>query len=1133
MKKAQSLSSSLRLSSLKGSLQDNSTQYKDSPGEQYKWDLSSRAVTRTSPVKSYAEKRRQREEWERIVSAADSTKEDAEGKNSVYMPPVLDPKVFIPHETRSGETPRRVAVERRKQQYSSFDLASAFGRLGVGSISVSTGRDANSQLPVYLFDNKDYDMYTTKEWLSRGTAAGSSEAAIRARTVRDPKGSAQQEWVPCIVLGKTEGSGEEDFFDVNIDDGLRHKRHRLQICFDSEDPANYVQRVAAAQKAASNATSMIHYNLYIDCMPTDDVGSLTSEQLRRIVNGAMNAGSLRGADLDTSLLVSEISTDYSRTMNKIIFDANVAAAQGPNQSSGSSNMLRMTSSLNMPPPQPAAPIPNSGCVDVPYDEFKQKFSAFTFSSFLTKPEVITALGTVQAECEKLTKTNIFNVGIKRSLDLDEFINSQGAVNKIVSRQVKDDWTHSVTSTLRNSLQSCGKGHFNIYESKTDVYKFTKLKKLLTRINFVMQNSLRKLTMNSLFSYRDFIVESAYGIPSIKSFRDVSVDYTNGKKMSKKEKKKFNSLEKMIRPPPLFNVTINVTDEPVCLNEDEIAETEAAIKAWKPPPDDKKAKCNIKPVDPVNRYLFKLSSASEKFSASVIGAFDAAIKTLSEVEQVEKMLMDRLFWSFSPVLQSVSNNEEIVIKMRQEIISVVEKASTKPLIKALELVNMKDPLRSPYVSFLNADIEKVIEKITPENIEDLNINDVLKLISKHEKEHAKMSRDLPSDPLNLGLFALNFGTIRSRLLEKHKSIISMCHALISKFNLHVGGQVTSKFEDIRRKLTKVPQSVEEVSELAEYMGSVKAEVASLRDGMSKVFEGCDALDQQSVHDVEQFNLRWRIAGWPKKIATQMIATDALQREKKKFYASEMDDQQAVFEQTLVAIEQEVGQFQGYKDIGRVNMVAQHVKSLHKKIADAEEQARTFNNREGLFERELTEYTKVREIRKSFDPYQNLWETVSNWLIQYEDWMEGTFSDINAETLDDVVQRFSTNIAKAFKSFEKAGNRACMDIAKQVKESIAEFKPKVPLVVAIRNPGMRDRHWEKISAIVNKPIVVDENFTLKSALDLDLTKQKYARSGIQLGRNFKLKRNLTKWKKSGKPLTYKCFLIVRLERMFSRV
>ena len=391
-------------------------------------------------------------------------------------------------------------------------------------------------------------------------------------------------------------------------------------------------------------------------------------------------------------------------------------------------------------------------------------------------------------------------------------------------------------------------------------------------------------------------------------------------MTKKERSRFNEIQRLTRPPPLFNVTIDVTSEPVCSNSDEIAETEAAIKAWKPPPDDKKAKCNIQPVEPNNKYIFKLSSTASNFTASTVGAFDAAIKTLAEVEQIEKMLMDRLFWSFSPVLQSVSQNDEAVKKMRAEIVSAVSEASEKPLQKVLLLINTKDPNRSAYVSFLNTDVQKVVDKVTPENLEDLDIKAVLKLIAKHEKEHAKMAKDLPSDPLRIGLFAVNFSSIRSRLLDKHKNIISMCHTLIAKFNSHVGNEVSSKFESIRRSLTKVPQSVEEVSALAEYMGGVKAEVASLRDGMNKVFEGCDALDSQHVHDVEQFNLRWRISGWPKKIAAQMIATDALQREKKKFYAAEMDDEQVVFEQTLVAIEQEVGQFQGYTDIGRVSMVA---------------------------------------------------------------------------------------------------------------------------------------------------------------------------------------------------------------------
>lgn len=40
---------------------------KDDPGSQYKWDLSSTAVARTSPVKTFNERRLQRQEWEKTV----------------------------------------------------------------------------------------------------------------------------------------------------------------------------------------------------------------------------------------------------------------------------------------------------------------------------------------------------------------------------------------------------------------------------------------------------------------------------------------------------------------------------------------------------------------------------------------------------------------------------------------------------------------------------------------------------------------------------------------------------------------------------------------------------------------------------------------------------------------------------------------------------------------------------------------------------------------------------------------------------------------------------------------------------------------------------------------------------------
>ena len=1129
MKKTNSLSSSLALSSLKGgtipgmsSNVQKGANSKDDPGSQYKWDLSSTAVARTSPVKTFNERRLQRQEWEKTVQVADKKEKERQATSGPYVPPVLEPKVYIPHETRAGITPRRVAVERKKQHYSLVNIGEELIRNGVQTINVDKGPGKQSQLPVYFFDSSEYDMYTQDEWLQRGTAKGAEEAAIPARTVREAKGLAEQEWVPCTVLSLVPEKAEDGFFYVQIGDSLtKEKRHRLQICFDAEDPRIFARRVKAAQNAAANAETMIRYNLYVDCMPMDDVGSLNSEQVRRVVESALGSGTLKGADLDTSLLVSEVSTDYSRTMNKIIFDANVAASQS---GTTGTNAMSMASTLQLPPGPMEIPVPEKGCVDAEYDDFKRKFSALAFATFLTKPEVITALGTVQADCEKITKTRIFNTTIRRSLDLDEYVNAQSSVNKMVARQVKDDWTHSITSTLRNSLQSCGKGHFNIYESKVDVYKFTKLKKLLTRINFGMQDALRSLVMGSMVAYRDFIVEAAKGIPSIKKFTDVNVDFTKGmKKMSKKEKKALNFQIGAVRPPPLFNIVVDVTEEQVIVNQDEIDETLAAIKAWKPPPDDKKAKCTIPPTEPLMANVFKLSSTPDAFAKAVVTAFDKAIATLNNVEQVEKMLMDRLFWSFSPVLQCIRPDDPIVVAMRDELQTAVSAVSDKPLKKMLDLINFKDPRRSPYVAFLNKDVEAIVDTVTPENLEDLDIKAVQNLIKKHRKEHKKMANDLPALSLNIGLYAVDFGAVRSRLLAKHQSIISMCHTLISKFNTTVGNKVSAKFEEIRRALTKVPNTVEEVSALAEYMGGVKQEIGTLREGMAKIYEGCDALDTECVQDVEQFNLRWRIAGWPKKIMAQMVASDALQREKKKSYAGEMDDQQVVYEQTLVALEQEVGQFQGYTDIGRVNMVAQHVKSLNKKIEEAEQAALTFNQREALFERELTEYTKVKDIRKAFEPYRNLWETVSNWLVQYEEWMDGPFSEIVAETLEDTVSKYNGNIAKAFKSFEKAGNRACMDIAKQVKDSIAEFMPRVPIVVSIRNPGMRDRHWEKIGELVSKTVVIDENFTLKSAFELGIENfdEKVRKIGDSAGKEFQIEEKLDEMEKEWEVIDLEMF------------
>ena len=50
--------------------------------------------------------------------------------------------------------------------------------------------------------------------------------------------------------------------------------------------------------------------------------------------------------------------------------------------------------------------------------------------------------------------------------------------------------------------------------------------------------------------------------------------------------------------------------------------------------------------------------------------------------------------------------------------------------------------------------------------------------------------------------------------------------------------------------------------------------------------------------------------------------------------------------------------------------------------------------------------------------------------------------------------------------------CHGIAKQIKQEMEDFRPFMPVVTALRNPGMRDRHWDELSSTLKDPAALQE-------------------------------------------------------------
>eukprot|EP00606_Chrysophyceae_sp_TOSAG23-5_P000662 GSChrysophyteH2.ASY1.ANO1.84.1 assembled CDS len=190
--------------------------------------------------------------------------------------------------------------------------------------------------------------------------------------------------------------------------------------------------------------------------------------------------------------------------------------------------------------------------------------------------------------------------------------------------------------------------------------------------------------------------------------------------------------------------------------------------------------------------------------------------------------------------------------------------------------------------------------------------------------------------------------------------------------------------------------------------------------------------------------------------------------KKKFLDDMVTEQSMFVKFLTELDVSVTELSTFTDLKDVSVIAERVKDVETNLKEATEKAKLFNSREVLFENDTTEYEDLARITKQFEPFLSLWETAKSWT--------------------DVISSWRT-------------------------EQISAFQPEVPLIVCLRNPGMRDRHWETLAKEFKVDIMPIEDFTTDQILALNLKDQieKVQKIGESAAKEYQIEQALDKMEK----------------------
>ena len=213
---------------------------------------------------------------------------------------------------------------------------------------------------------------------------------------------------------------------------------------------------------------------------------------------------------------------------------------------------------------------------------------------------------------------------------------------------------------------------------------------------------------------------------------------------------------------------------------------------------------------------------------------------------------------------------------------------------------------------------------------------------------------------------------------------------------------------------------------------------------------------------EFNNKWELFKAPKNIQKVIETQNEVLNKLKENMLKSMELDQEEFEETLDNLDMMIGGFGAFDNIDKYQEYATNVDNIESKLIESEEMARMFNQREFLVGKELKDYTRLAQMKKDFQPYMNLWRTTRTWFESHSGWLNSDWSKLDAEELENTFENCQKTINQTYRFFKDRDMPKVFQIAEKMKKEIDVFKSVVPIAVALRRDGMKDRHWDAIKS-----------------------------------------------------------------------
>lgn len=841
---------------------------------------------------------------------------------------------------------------------------------------------------------------------------------------------------------------------------------RLSILFLDEDPQAFLKRVKECKMLQKNVNDELMFTSLVDSISPDNVSILSKQRRFNLLKKSMREKTDIGREKIAETfkhLLRVVEEEYIRQMKKCII---LREMQNVNTHDRFKN-------LKIPIRLPTKAAPYLAVVPIPKFDYNGSFHKFSANHWnkdpnqvkVTEKLVIRSLRTLD---QKFMNTN--KAVLKLPKELKDLVGAQNAHYAAVQQNLGVQWRDYFVGEIQDDLKT----NHNFYEASMENYKESELKRIVTRFELLLHTYLREFVKNSIDDWVDFI----------RSFTKPVYDRGDIWKISN---------DQMI----IVHLSIHNSK-----------------KKKKDDKNKKKDKAEKEEVDDIPDNSIVLKPSLEECADFLRGAFNKMIKATNNVKFLESELMPFL----KDAHQGDESDEEEEKKEKTEEEKKLEDEETPIDAETGERLgprrgpNFKLDADFPWIREGIAEVDRMINENVDAPTQLLNkykeFEDILKT-SKRDKVNSLFEPKVPiteirealdyydqryADILNCSnnfvdfpIFKVEAKHLKEKLAEQADKIKSAILDATHDWCVKTVTEVLEEYKFMKEKIGTDPKDEAILVEIREFIKDSPNKVANLELKVASVGKHMLLLEDFSrKYDEKEFGKYWSCKMWPLEISSE-ITLGAIQIEKQEeAFMYKLDNEKEEFKKQLKVRQETLEKIKKFKNLEDSKNFAADCDLLEKTLMADAEKVQKFNEREGLFNLDRSEYPELDTIHEEFQPYNKLIPMAYEISWKIKDWMTQQFDKLppfqEIETTIISNRSLCGTIAKKLEE----DNPDVAEAAQELRGHIDDFRKHLPLIKAMSSEAIMDDDWNTIRVIIGQEALEREDLKLEDMIRDDFAK-----------------------------------------------